>query len=479
MDTDPIIAVSSPPGRGLRGIIRITGPDLAPLLATTLHPSPSPHILTASRLSLGPAADSPTLPVLALYQPGPRSFTSQDVLEIQCPGNPALLDRLLHTLLGRMRLALGAGRLAEAGEFTQRAFLAGRIDLTRAEGIAATISATADAQLEAARLLRTGELGRWAVSVVDSFSQALALVEASIDFVDQEDVVPIGARELRGRLAEAKGAIEGLVGRSRSWREVEALPWVVLAGPANAGKSTLFNALLGRRRAVVSEVAGTTRDVLTEPMRVGEGEVMLVDVAGLDEAEGWMNEAMQAAARAAMERAEVLIVLGEAGGAAVGSGRSRRVSQRGAELGASRATVIKVAAKADLGGRGASAEGEEAEALAVSAVTGQGMEELRQRIGQAVRDRAVSLSGQMLALTPRHQAELAAALDAVNQAIALLEQQTDRQPARQGESVERVERVELVAAAMRQALDHLGALGGQMTPDDVIGRIFSTFCIGK
>ncbi len=458
MSNAPIIAVSSPPGRSHRGLIRITGPDLAPLIDAVLNPSPTPRTLTTCTLKAqglpsslkAPGLPSRGLPVLALYHRGPHSFTTHDVLEIQCPGNPALLDRLLHRLLDAMRQTLGVGRIAEPGEFTQRAFLAGRIDLTRAEGIAATISATADAQLAAARLLRTGRLGQWAVELVDRFAQALALVEAGIDFVDQDDVTPIAPRALDGRLDDARRTIESLLKRSRSWSAIEALPWVVLVGPPNAGKSTLFNALLGRTRAVVSDVAGTTRDVLTEPLRIGDGEVMLVDIAGLDRPEQMLDHAMQAAARDAIDRAELIVLLDP-------------------EMPPPRedVAVVRVRPKADLPGP---RRGPAVEAVEVSGVTGQGLDELRARIAAALRDRAVSLAGEMLALQPRHEAQLRAALGAVHSARQMLAGQIDSP---------QLQEMELIAGVMREALDHLAALGGQMTPDDVIGKIFATFCIGK
>jgi len=440
---DPILAVSSPPGQSPRGLIRITGQALAPLLDALFDISLTPRALMATN-ARGLPSPGVNLPMLAIYFQSPRSFTGEDMLELQLPGNPALLQRVCESLIQRMRSVLGAGRYAEAGEFTRRAFTAGRIDLTRAEGIAATIGAVSDAQLEAARLLRTGKLGQWAVDGVEELAHLLALVEAGIDFMDQDDVVAISAADLDAGLATMRDRIDQMLSRSRSWSQLEALPWVVMVGEPNVGKSTLFNALLGHTRAVASEVAGTTRDVLTEPMKLGDGEVMLVDVAGLDEPEGALDHAMQAAARQAIDRAELVLKLYDVDHAPLAIGRDD-------------VPTLHVHTKADL-----AVSRRDTGDLAVSAVTGDGMDTLREKIAGLMRDRAVTLSGQMMALGPRHRQALTEARDAIDEARAL-------DPAD----------MELVASVMRRALDHLGAVGGQVTPDDVIGRIFATFCIGK
>lgn len=477
--SDPILAVSSPPGRSVRGLIRITGDGLGPLVESLFDREIEPRRFTLARLRfdepeggaevsgvedgrlLGAAASA--VPCLVMRFPAGRSFTGQEVLEIQVPGSPALLDRLVRHLLGVMRRALGSGRLAEAGEFTRRAFTAGRIDLTRAEGIAATIGAVSDAQLEAARLLRGGRLGRWAEGLVDRLGEALALVEAGIDFVDQEDVVPIGPDDLHERLRGIEGELAAMVERSRPWSQLEALPWVVMVGPPNAGKSTLLNALLGRERAVTSAVAGTTRDVLSEPLRVeterGAAEVMLVDVAGLDEPAGALDRVMQEQARGAMERAELILLLGSGD-----TGRPAIEDAAGGEPAGRGAPRLRLHTKADVHPAPAGVD------LAVSAVTGEGLAELRGRIVEAVGERAVSLAGQMMALQPRHRAELEGAWERIAEAGRMVE------PQRWGHQLEGGE---LIAERMREGLDRLAAVGGELTPDDVIGKVFATFCVGK
>ncbi len=483
---DPIVAVSSPPGRSHRGLVRVTGRDIATAFPRILDRQLEPRRLTACRLFLPPlprgegrgegvsglnVRHSPMLPCLTLFHPAAKSFTAQDTLELQIPGNPALLDRITHTLLSALRDASLSARLAEPGEFTQRAFLAGRIDLTRAEGIAATIGAVSDAQLHAARLLRTGRLGQWSTDLVDRLAHLLALVEAGIDFVDQDDVVPIAPAPLDTGLAALEKDLADMLAKSRAWSALESLPWVVLAGPPNVGKSTLFNALLGHERAVVSDIAGTTRDVLTEPLRItsatGEpAEVMLVDIAGLDTPTSALDTSMQQSARAALDRAELILLLHACDdtepitpphtAAPTLSVRTKCDELRKKVSG----TIIENKVP-DTFVRGA---------IRVSAVTGEGIAELRERIAAQLGDRAVTVAGEMLALQPRHRDELLLTAAAVSAVRALLAGQRDRRA---------LEGMELIADRLREALDHLGALGGQMTPDDVIGKIFATFCIGK
>lgn len=455
---DIILAIASPPGRSMRGIVRMSGSDTLRLLSKTLldrghQPLPQQRGVYRAQLLLN---DRP-LPLLALLMPGPHSYTGEDTAELQLPGNPALLEQAMQQL-EQTAASLGiAIRRAEGGEFTARAYFNNRLSLTEAEGVAATIAAQSDAELRAAGMLRSGSLGTLAHSLADDLASALALVEAGIDFTDQDDVIAISPRDLRQRLSQLLDALNGQLDRAVGMEALEAIPWVVLTGPPNAGKSTLFNALLGRQRAVVSDVAGTTRDVLTQPLHVptaqGDAEVMLVDVAGIetiDHDAASLDGMMQQQARRALQRAELVLDCRD-----VATGPAPERDDR----------TLAVRTKCD-NDNDASNPSE----IAVSAHTGRNLDALRDAIAMRLRDRAVSLAADVFALTPRHEAAMRSAAAHLREAHELVSAQGEARA---------LAHAELVAAAMRAALDDFAALAGDITPDDVLGRVFSTFCVGK
>lgn len=481
---DTIVAISSPPGRSLRGLVRLAGPNSAAVLGAVTHMS--------SALDAGKIASTklrsplPEFACLVGWFAGPNSYSGDNVAEIQCPGNPALLSQIV-----QRALSVGA-RLAEPGEFTFRAFSSGKLDLIETEGVAATISAVSDSQLQAASLLRGGKLSQLAANLVDELANGLALVEAGIDFVDQEDVVAITPDELAVRLKQVLESLGSLLSRSRSWSQLEDLPRVVLAGKPSAGKSMLFNALLNKTRAVVSPVAGTTRDILEEPLalqtRRGKIEVMLVDLAGLDTLapstvndDGalnlldsaqirTLNQEAQNAALQQIQQADVVLLLRPSDG---------KISEDGFTFikknMPDKASCINVITKFDLLSGAAensqSVDGQTlASCLATSAVTGAGMDELQQTIARCVEKGDCSVASEKLALQPRHEYALRAAENEIKQAMAMLENKPQSH---------QLDDMELVASVMRGALDQLASLGGQMTADDVLGKIFATFCVGK
>jgi tRNA modification GTPase len=454
-----ILAVASPPGHGLRGIIRGSGAGLFEAIAPHVaRPDPARPArgLMRARVRIGPL----DVPALAMICPAPHSYTGEDALELQLAGNPVLLERIIDGLLASARQRGLDVRRAEPGEFTARAYLNGKMDLIEAEAVAAMIAARSDAELRAARMLSSGALSRLAHELADDLAGALALVEAGIDFTDQEDVVAILPRDLHGRLTDLRDRIDSMLRHAVGMESLEAIPWVVLTGAPNAGKSTLFNALLGRRRAVVSDIAGTTRDVLAEPLAIdtahGKAEVMLVDLAGADEAESLVSRAMQLAAGEARRRAELILHCVPAG--------EVRPDVRGRE--------IVVTTKMDL--HAASRGGPRAIGLCVSALQGQGLNEVRQLIAARLAARAVSLDADLMVMLARHEsalraarAHLAEAIDVVGAALG------------SGRDDRHLASPELAAASMRAALDQLAGLAGAITPDDVLGRVFASFCIGK
>lgn len=408
--------------------------------------------ISARRLRL----DSVELAVLVLTFASPQSYTSEHAAELLLPGNPALLQRVSAAIVTTAAgLELNV-RCAEPGEFTARAFFNGRLSLNQAEGVAATIAAQSDAELQAAAMLREDTIGRLASALSDDLARALAMLEAGIDFTDAQDVVGITAEALRAAITSIRDQIRGHLERAGGAGRRNAIPRVVLIGRPNAGKSTLFNALLGRQRAIVSEVAGTTRDVLIEPLYIqtphGDAEVLLLDVAGVEhDASSMISQHMQQVAAEARAGADLLLQCVPVGEEPAGAPAHNELLVR------TKVDATDAPLDPDAG------------AVAVSAVTGAGLDALRRRIAKRLADRAASITADAVALLPRHEAALREADAALAEAMGTLSHSDDRI----------VADPELVAVVLRVALDRLGLLAGRVTPDDVLGRIFAEFCIGK
>ncbi len=445
---DTIAAIATPPGRSGRALLRLSGPRARDVLCAMDAPR------DAMEKAGGPAAfgvrwrtGAGSLPVLAVCSRAPGSYTGEDTVELLVPGNPSLVRRLLEWALSHDQV-----RLAEPGEFTARAYLHGRLSLDQAEAVGALIGARTDEELRAAERLRAGDAGRRATAWIDEAATLLALVEAGVDFTDQEDVVPIDAPSLRARAAALAGELELELGESRGLRGEGAR--VVLAGRPSAGKSTLFNALLGRCRSVVAEAPGTTRDAIEEPLNLPgagmNGAVMLVDLPGLDERSGTdASGQAQRRARAALAEADVVLYCDP-------SGRFEEPSFVPA-----RAAAIRVRTKGDLLGGAFNGEG-----LAVCALDGAGLHALRRAIADAAFGRE-SHVGSEAAMIPRRRL-------AMRRAHAALLQTGDA-----AIGARALTHPELAAHSLRDAVDALGELAGRVHPDDIIGRVFAAFCVGK
>lgn len=435
-DDDTIVAISSAAGASLRAIVRLSGRDSLRIAGSfTDLPADVAH---ARAVQVELTLNSIRLPIGVYVFRSPRSYTGQDLVELHVPGSPWLVEAILSKCLK------SGARLAEPGEFTARAFFAGRIDLSAAEGVVATIAAADRRQLDAARQLLAGELARRLRPTLDSLTETLALVEAGLDFSDQ-DISFIESDRVRSRLDESIEQLHRLLHETSRFAPAGALPHVVLAGRPNAGKSTLLNALAGEARAIASDVAGTTRDALHAPIRLRRGHVVMVDVAGLDEADAGDSISLQMidSAKSAIAAADVLVLV-------IDSNDSR------SPIALDREPDLVVRSKSD-----ACRVEFEDDVMSVSAKTGVGLERLRARLDELVFGAAGVEAAGRLSLNARHVGHVGDAVARLNDARAVIDSP------------------ELIAAEIRLALDSLGMILGSVSPDDVLGKIFTSFCIGK
>lgn len=442
-----IAAVSTAPGASLRAVIRISGPETREVAAQLLSIDLKLRGTQRARMAIGPAS----LPVLAMFFPGPHSYSGEDTLELLMTGGAAIVSRVLDRIL-----ELESVRLAQPGEFSARAYMNGHLSLSEAEGIALRIGALHNEALRAADSLLDGRYGQQCSAWVDEIATMLALVEAGVDFSDQEDVVPITPANLHRRLSDVLAKINEQTGSASGTRVMSAMPKAVLVGRPNAGKSALFNALLGHRRAVVSEYAGTTRDALHEQLDLshdipGAGSVELVDLAGLDTAGiDAIDHDAQLRARDVVREADTLLWCDPHGW----------FEQGQFEVPAGVA-VLRVRTKCDLPTIGEP----DSNAMEVCAFDPSTLGVLRRAIADATSDAGGSGVGLFV---PRHRRALREAAAALHDTIQRLnpDARTLLDP-------------ELVALGLRESLDSLGELVGEVSPDDVIGRVFATFCVGK
>jgi tRNA modification GTPase len=437
---DTIAAIASPAGPALRGILRLSGPaawSIASHGFVAEVDRPPPKHAESRRGVLRVNGLRPVIPASIAFWPAPRTYTGQQLAEVHTLGTQPVLECVLAHYLG-----LGA-RLAEKGEFTLRAFLAGRIDLTRAEAVLSVIDARSPAQLDAALDQLAGGLSTAIDALRDRLLDLLAHVEAGLDFVDEEDVDMIARESLARQIAEASAAISGIVARFRGRDRPGDCPKVVLAGPPNAGKSRLFNALIGSSEAIVAPIPGTTRDYLSRRVLLDGLEVELIDTAGIQDAVSAIEQDAQAAGAKQIDIADLVIRCRSADTSLSGSEPSARA-------------LLDVWTKSDL----ASAP---AGMTATSALRGEGIEPLKRAIASALQT-ALLESDPLSATGARCRDGLLSASSSLLLAAERLRIGGEE---------------ELVAIDLRQSIDELGKVVGAVVTDDILDRIFQRFCIGK
>jgi tRNA modification GTPase len=444
---DTIAAIATPPGRGGVGIIRISGPAAAEIGKRLSGVLPAPRRAVLARFGNihGEALDEG----LVLFFPGPHSFTGEDVIELHGHGGPVVLDLLLQSVL-----AAGA-RHAEAGEFSRRAYLNDKLDLTQAEAIADLIDSGSAAAARAALSSLQGEFSTRVYRLVELLTDLRGYVEAAIDFPD-EDVDFLSDKALDRRCDELDLEFSDLRACARQGSLLREGMSVVIAGPPNAGKSSLLNALAGYEAAIVTDVPGTTRDVLREHVAIDGLPLHVIDTAGLRETHDRVEIEGIRRARVELERADRALVLVDAT-----ADWEREIRTLLDDLG-SAVPVTIIVNKIDLLGAEPRIESGAVTRVYISALTGAGIDLLREHLKACIGFEPAGTSA--LSARRRH-------LDALERGEAHF-----REAVRQ---LADFRAGELMAEELRLAQQALAEITGEFGSEDLLGRIFSSFCIGK
>ena len=458
-----IVAVSSAPGSGTVGVVRLTGNGCISLCEGLFRASTGRLAdVRGGRRVVGEVLIDPafSFPGAVFLFRGPHSYTRRDLVEIQTIGSPAVLE------LVRVR-AMGLGALpALPGEFTARAFLLGAMDLGQAEAVAAIIRSQSDTQLRAARRMMDGALHARISAVRDELAEVLALVEADIDFAEEpiEFITPV---DLRTRLERIACGLTTLLAASTTQEQLDGLPRILLLGSPNAGKSTLMNRLSGVPRAICAAVAGTTRDLLSAPIPVGRGEAVLLDAAGVDESVDEIISQTRAMTLSAAERVDLVCWVVDA------TLMDQPLLPRVRSF--SDKPIVVALNKRDAMESGAFAAAEKrteswriGPVCGISALHGTGIEALTAHFARILGGSASTTSAESVALTERQQSAVAESVDSLQRAMQLA--------AGVGETVDCAD---VAAFELREALEVLGTVTGAVSTDDLLGRVFQRFCIGK
>jgi len=441
---DTIVAISTPPGRGGIGVVRLSGTSALHIARQILRVrnAPEPRVAVLADLldDAGEVVDS----VVATWFAAPRSYTAEDVVEISCHGSPVVLRHCVE-------YAVRSGaRPAEPGEFTLRAYLNGRLDLPRAEAVRDLIEATTLYQAKIATQQIDGSVSRRIAPAKEQLLELIALMEAGIDFAEDDiDVAP--PEELLRRMSDVRNGLDKLVKSFAYGKLVHNGFTLAIVGRPNVGKSSLFNRLLEQDRAIVTDIPGTTRDTVSEVASIGGIPVRFVDTAGIRPGQDLVEQLGIERSYQAMADADLSIVVldGTAGVTAEDAALLRRAGH-----------ALLVVNKADQ----PEAAGHPEEALRVSALTGQGIDALRSRILEAVSPEAGPERESGFITSVRHESLLREAVDSLDRAANAVRFGIPH---------------EMIMLDLYATLQPVDAITGATTADDILNRIFSTFCIGK
>jgi tRNA modification GTPase len=473
---DPIVAIATAPGRGAVGIVRVSGKNIAPVIEALCG-----RALAARQATYLPFRDGQGQVIdqgLAIHFPAPHSYTGEDVLELQAHGGPVVLQLLLARCLEAGAApnpvtgqpGLPGLRVAQPGEFTERAFLNDKIDLAQAEAIADLIDASTETAARSAARSLSGEFSREVQALLQQLVHLRMLVEATLDF-PEEDIDFLQKADAQGQLARLRQTVATVLQRARQGAILREGIKVVIAGQPNAGKSSLLNALAGAELAIVTPVAGTTRDKVSQLIQIDGVPLHVVDTAGLRDALDEVEKIGVERAWAEIESADAVLFLHDLtrhqGSAAEPqlamdyiAADDRIAGALGQKL-PKNTPIIDVWNKSDAAS--ATALASVPPGVLISAKTGAGLQPLRQQLLQVVGWQAAP-EGVFMA-RERH-------VRALHQVDAQLAQAAAQLAAR-------VPALDLLAEDLRQAQNALGGITGEFTPDELLGEIFSKFCIGK
>ena len=472
---DPIVAIATAPGRGAVGVVRVSGKGLSPLIAALCGGDLLPR--HATYLPFKDTSGQVIDKGLAIYFPAPHSYTGEEVLELQAHGGPMVLQLLVAACLAAASAihpatglaALPRLRLAEPGEFTERAFLNDKIDLAQAEAIADLIDASTEAAARSAARSMTGEFSQAVNTLLAQLIALRMLVEATLDF-PEEDIDFLKKADAEGQLLQLAATLAVLTQRAAQGALLREGIKVVIAGQPNAGKSSLLNALAGAELAIVTPVAGTTRDKVSGLIQIEGVPLHIVDTAGLREALDDVEKIGIERAWAEIHGADAVLFLHDLSRHDASGNSDHAINYIAADHDIARAiglnrlkntVIVDVWSKSDLASPAARAG--HPDGVLMSAKTGEGLEALRQKLLQVVGWQAVP-EGLFMA-RERHVRALSRVKGELDKACSQLRA---AQPA-----------LDLLAEDLRQAQAHLSEITGAFSSDDLLGEIFSRFCIGK
>lgn len=455
---DTIAAISTPLGMGGIGIVRLSGPQAQAIAKQIFRRKEGDGPFLSRRFYLGeiirPGDGSVLDEVLLVFMRQPKTYTREDVVEIQCHSGPLILQEILQVVLR------SGARLAEPGEFTKRAFLNGRIDLTQAEAVIDLIRSQTERSLDLANRQRSGRLAAEVRQIKEGLLNLLALVEASIDF-PEEEIPELSPKEAVDRLRGPRDRLEALLSTYEEGRVYREGVAATIVGKPNVGKSSLLNSLLKEERAIVTAIPGTTRDVIEEVVNIKGIPLRMMDTAGLRPAQDVIEEEGVRRTRERLAQADLAIWVVD--GAAPLSPEDLDILPQVRD----KKTVVAIN-KNDLPQRisikDLQSQIPDAPLISISALNGSGIERLKEAICTVVLDGKLESSAEIILSNLRHKRALEVSREALSQA---------------SEGFERNLSPEFIVLDLQRALEALGEIVGESTSEEILDRIFNQFCIGK